>query len=140
MPFNVIDRQYWDVPTRPDQQESILVRHYNALENSVTNLLRTPVGERGGLFRPLWGSRLHRYLHEPLDELTMLMIKMELHYTLRKHFPLITVNLAKTDVSEIPEGAGGPGIRIRLAIDTRVYDGLQVSRTFQVDIQALGGE
>ena len=136
MPFLISDRQYWDVPTHPGQHEATLVRHYAALKNAVNNLFQTQVGDRGGLFRPLWGSRLKRYLHEPVSERTILMLKMELHYLLRKFFPLLSINMARTQITEL-QGSDGPGLHVRMVVSTEIYDRIQVDRTFEFDIRSL---
>jgi phage baseplate assembly protein W len=45
-----------------------------AIANSLMNLLRCPIGARGQIFQPTYGSLFLQWLHEPIDAFTAAMM------------------------------------------------------------------
>ena len=132
MPINREDRRYWDIPTLPD--DKLVLRHYEAMGNAIQNLFQTSLGDRGGIFRPNWGTYLHQWLHEPLDEISKRTILAVVRQDLSRHFPLIRMNRELSEVNELPEGQG-PGVSIKLVVDTSLYDQGGVSQIIPIDIR-----
>ena len=132
MPLNRQDRQYWDIPSIPEDR--LVLRHYEAMGNAIRNLFRTSLGDRGGLFRPNWGTYLHQWLQDPLDELSKRSILAVVRYDLNRHFPLVRVNTELSTVDNLPEH-DGPGVAIHLAIDTTLYDRGGVSQIIPINIR-----
>ena len=113
------DRQYWDIPSLPEDR--LILRHHEALGNAVRNIFRTSLGDRGGLFRPNWGTYMHQWLQDPLDEVSKRSILAAARHDVNRHFPLVRVNTSLSTVKNLPQREG-PGISIRLAVDTSLYD------------------
>jgi phage baseplate assembly protein W len=79
--------------TKPD-----LLPNTGSINNSLYNLFRCPVGARGPIFQPEYGSSLLRLLHEPLDYITANKIRMYSIQAVQKWEPRINLDLTLTRV------------------------------------------
>ena len=98
-----------DVNTNYDRGSPELVINMKAINNSIFNILSTPIGTR--VFRPTFGTSLHKYVNDPMDTQTALLIKASVAAALDKWEPRIKIDYHNTDVIPIPSG----GFRIVVA-------------------------
>jgi phage baseplate assembly protein W len=80
----------------PVTDDLLVVKDFNAIKNSITNLLLTVRGER--FFNPNIGSKIYDLLFEPMDFITSESLKSEIKYTIRAFEP--RVNLKNVLVNE----------------------------------------
>lgn len=83
----------------PNTQDIRKKRDVEAVRQSVRNLISTRKGERP--FKPKLGTRLFRYIFEPLDDITKTEIRREILDTLETYEPRVEV--LKVDISEYRE-------------------------------------
>jgi phage baseplate assembly protein W len=69
-----------------------------AINNSIYNLFRCPIGARGPIFQPDYGTSLQRLLHEPLDFITAHKIRMVSIQALQRWEPRIDVDVSRSKV------------------------------------------
>lgn len=79
---------------RPD-----LLADIKALVNSLFNLFSCPIGARGPIFEPEYGSMLISMLQEPMDALSANKIKASLIQSVQKWEPRIEIILNQTAVT-----------------------------------------
>lgn len=75
-----------------------LVPDVQAINNSLYNLFRCPVGARGPIFQPEYGSGLMQLLHEPLDYITANKIKMYLFQAIQRWEPRVNIDMGNSFV------------------------------------------
>lgn len=80
----------------PVTDDLLVVKDFNAIKNSISNLLFTVKGER--FFNPNIGSQIYDLLFEPMDFITSESLKSEISYTIRAFEP--RVNLKNVLVNE----------------------------------------
>lgn len=68
------------------------------LKASLFNLLNCPIGARGRIFQPEYGTKLLWYLQQPLDDATAEDIQMHLYNVFRRWEPRIEVGLGGIQV------------------------------------------
>lgn len=95
------------INTKPD-----LLPNFSAIFNSLYNLFSCPIGSRGPIFEPEYGTILYKLLHEPLDYMTANKIRVALIQAIQRWEPRIELDMANTSV--VPDYAL-PGYRINLA-------------------------
>lgn len=78
---------------------SRLDRDYKAIENSIRNILLTPVGTLPG--KPLFGSKIHSYLFDIIDGATLMFMEEEINVALGNWEPRALINAIKVD--QMPE-------------------------------------
>jgi phage baseplate assembly protein W len=78
---------------RPD-----LLPNIRALMNSLFNLFQCPVGARGPIFEPEYGSILYGMLQEPLDLISSNKIKAAVVQAIQRWEPRIEVDIMRTMV------------------------------------------
>lgn len=93
---------FLDINSNYDYNKKELVSNMNAINNSIFNILSTPYGSRS--FRPTYGSKLQRFVHEPMDDITAMQIKSFLMDALGKWEPRIEVDFHSTSVTPIDSG------------------------------------
>jgi phage baseplate assembly protein W len=96
------------------------------IKNNLRQLLLTEKGER--VMMPSFGLSLRKYLFEPLDETTFVMLRQEVLNTLETYFPIVKVvalNIVGGDVNN----EHLLKIRLTLKLSDSSLD------TFEVDIQ-----
>lgn len=76
---------------RPD-----LLPNIRALMNSLFNLFQCPIGARGPIFEPEYGSILFNMLQEPLDLISAAKIKAGVIQAIQRWEPRIEVDMANT--------------------------------------------
>lgn len=69
-----------------------------AINNSIYNLFRCPIGARGPIFQPEYGTSLIRLLHEPLDYITAHKIRMVSIQAIQRWEPRVDVDVARSTV------------------------------------------
>lgn len=79
-----------------------LVPDVQAINNSIYNLFRCPIGARGPIFQPEYGSGLMALLHEPLDTITANKIKMFLFQAIQRWEPRINLDMTNSYVQANP--------------------------------------
>lgn len=95
----VVDVTWLDVNTRIGEGfKADLLPEVQAINNSLHNLFRCPIGSRGPIFQPEYGALLMTLLHEPLDIITANKIRMILIQASQRWEPRIKVVLGRTTV------------------------------------------
>lgn len=84
---------------------------------SLLNLFNCPIGARGPLFEPTFGSMLYHFLQEPPGQQTAESIQVNLIQAIRTWEPRIDLNYGGTRVLFIPTL---PGYRITLNYTLRL--------------------
>lgn len=79
----------------PVTDDVIVTKDFNAIKQSINNLLLTAPGER--FFNPNIGSRISQVLFEPLDFIGANLVRSEIFYTIQAFEP--RVELIEVDVS-----------------------------------------
>lgn len=74
----------------------------DAIRNSLLNILTTPIGSRA--FVPEYGSRLYKFLQEPIDPVTSVQIEELLIQAIIKWEPRVQVIRSKTKVTPSSNG------------------------------------
>lgn len=75
-----------------------LVANIQAINNSIFNLLRCPIGARGPIFQPEYGTILYRLLHDPLDPITANKLRIAFIQALQRWEPRINIDLERSSV------------------------------------------
>ena len=83
----------------------------SALYCSFFNLMNCPVGARGRIFQPEYGSQLMWFLQQPFGTATAEQMKMSIMQTFARWEPRFQLNYAKTQITPI---STLPGYRVRL--------------------------
>jgi phage baseplate assembly protein W len=91
---------------RPD-----LLANVRALMNSLFNLFQCPIGARGPIFEPEYGSILYSMLQEPLDLISANKIKAGVVQATQRWEPRIEIDIMNTFV--VPE-YNNNAFRVRL--------------------------
>ena len=79
--------------------KSDLLPNVSAINNSLYNLFRCPIGARGPIFNPEYGASLYRILHEPFDYITANKIRVVLIQAVQRWEPRIDVDVGNTGVA-----------------------------------------
>lgn len=74
--------------------------------SSIYNILNCPIGDRGRIFQPTYGSLLYHFLQEPVHPETSDRIKALLVQAIEKWEPRIRLDLTRTAVVVADNGLG----------------------------------
>ena len=107
---------------------SLLVPDIQAINNSLTNLFRCPIGSRGKTFQPTYGTYLYQFLQEPMDDQTTNKVRASLIQSIEYWEPRIQLDYGNTTVQAVPSL---PGYVIRISYYYRVTS-QYVTTTFKV--------
>lgn len=96
------------------------VSNLEAIQDAVTQLLRTEPGER--VMLPRYGCNLRKYLFQPLDEATFESIKRDIQVSFNRY--IVGANLLALRVVPLgPSGpSGGNSLRVTLLIELKQED------------------
>lgn len=100
-----------------------LVSDYEAISNSIRNLLHCPIGTR--LFLNDYGSSLMSYIHEPIDDETAFKIEISILQEIERWEPRVEVLRSQTSVTPLPAGNGYKvfvAVKIRTTGQTAAVD------------------
>lgn len=75
-----------------------LLPNVYALVNSLFNLFQCPIGARGPIFEPEYGSALYSMLQEPLDIISARKIQIGLIQAVQRWEPRIEIDMTRTQV------------------------------------------
>lgn len=89
-----------------------LLPNIQAINNSLYNLFSCPIGARGPIFQPEYGTSLLRLLHEPLDDFTANKVKAFSIQAIQRWEPRVEVDMANSSVTPVPEL---PGYHVRIS-------------------------
>lgn len=64
--------------------------------SSLRNLFSCPIGARGKIFQPEYGSEWYQYLQEPLDDITAAKMQISMIQAIARWEPRIILNYANT--------------------------------------------
>lgn len=79
--------------------KSDLLPNMRALVNSLFNLFQCPIGARGPIFEPEYGSVLFNMLQEPLDFISARKIQIGLVQAVQRWEPRIELDMNRTQVA-----------------------------------------
>lgn len=80
----------------PVTDDIIVTKDFNAIKQSINNLLLTAPGER--FFNPNIGSRISQVLFEPLDFIGVNLVKSEIEYTINAFEPRVSLESVNVDI------------------------------------------
>ena len=83
-----------------------------AISNSLFNLFNCPIGARGRIFSPTYGSLWSQYLQEPIDAVTANSMWISMIQSIAKWEPRIKLNYGQTSI--IPD-LSIPGYQVRIS-------------------------
>lgn len=66
---------------------------------SLYNLLSCTPGERGRTFQPEYGSQWHRFLQEPIDNITADQMKISMIQSISRWEPRLKIDFANTSIT-----------------------------------------
>jgi phage baseplate assembly protein W len=95
--------------TKPDLLPDAL-----AVNNSLYNLFNCPVGGRGRIFQPEYGTYWYQFLQEPIDQVTANQMKISMIQAIARWEPRINID---TSNSFIQPDFSLPGYNVRIAFD-----------------------
>lgn len=75
-----------------------LLSNIRALVNSLFNLFQCPIGARGPIFEPEYGSILYWLLQEPMDHISAQKLKMACTQAIQRWERRIEIDLTRTRV------------------------------------------
>lgn len=84
-----------------------------AVQNSVENILNTPIGSRP--MEREYGSRLYYFVHEPMDAITEEDIRVSVIQALERWEPRIKIDVQKTNVQRLT-GTNGYSIELHFSV------------------------
>ncbi len=90
---------------RQDGQPDLLP-DISAIHNSLRNLFGCPIGARGPIFRPDYGTFLHQNLQEPIDNITAARIRASAIQSIQKWEPRVRIIPQQTFVLPNPNAYG----------------------------------
>jgi phage baseplate assembly protein W len=86
------DAIWLDVNTKARQNgQPDLLPNIQAINNAIRNLFGCPIGSRGPIFRPTYGTFLIRLLQEPIDAITAQKIRASSIQSLQKWEPRVRI-------------------------------------------------
>ncbi len=99
-----------------------LLSNIQAINNSLYNLLRCPIGARGPIFQPEYGTILYRLLHDPLDPITANKLRIAFIQAIQRWEPRINIDMERSAV--IPNYAiAGYEVKIYYTLATTLEQG-----------------
>jgi len=101
------------------------------IENSFYNIITTPLGTRQ--FRRDYGSKLHEFIHEPIDAFTAFEIEADLLQNLRLHEQRARIIRSRTTVSVLKPP--GIGFLIQIGYVIKITEAFY---TFRVKVERKG--
>lgn len=81
------------------------------VDSSFYNLFNCPIGNRGKIFQPEYGSELYWFLQQPTDAVTAAQMRIALVQAIARWEPRVTLDFSKTFIKPIYEL---PGYLIRI--------------------------
>lgn len=97
--FQISNVVWLDVNTQMDiNGKPDLVSNIQAINNSLFNLFRCPIGARGPIGQPQYGTGLLNLVHEPLDYITANKIRAVFIQAIQRWEPRIEVDMLRTRV------------------------------------------
>ena len=82
-----------------------LLPDVQAINNSLYNLIRCPIGARGPIGQPEYGTLIYYYLQEPCDYITANKIRITFIQAIQRWEPRIQLDMARTQI--IPDFDNG---------------------------------
>lgn len=89
-----------------------LVPNIQAINNSLFNLFSCPIGARGPIFQPEYGTALLQLLHDPLDLFTAQKLRLFVIQAIQRWEPRVEVDMASSTVMPVPSL---PGYYVKVA-------------------------
>lgn len=99
-----------------------------AISASLYNILNCPIGARGRIFQPTYGSLWYQYLQEPIDQITATKMTISTIQAIQRWEPRITLDNSN---SYINPNYGLPGYDVRIAFTVNLTSQKQ-QVTFQL--------
>lgn len=69
-----------------------------AIRNSLYNLFNCPIGARGKIFQPEYGSEWYQFLQEPIDAITAAKMRIGMIQSIARWEPRIVLDYSKTSI------------------------------------------
>jgi len=83
---------------------------------SLINLFRCPIGARGKIFQPEYGSEWYQFLQEPIDQVTAAKMQIAMIQAIARWEPRIQLDYSKTSITA---NTLIPGYEVRIVgVDT----------------------
>lgn len=102
----IVNVVWLDVNTKlGESPKPDLLPNFFAINNSLYNLFRCPVGARGPIGQPEYGVNLINLIHEPLDYITANRIRIVLIQAIQRWEPRIIVDMTRTRVDPVTESS-----------------------------------
>lgn len=79
---------------------------------SLVNLFNCPIGARGRIFQPTYGSMWYQFLQEPVDEVTAAAMRIAMIQSIQLWEPRITLDMNNTYITPV---LSLPGYTVRIS-------------------------
>ncbi len=83
-----------------------------AIKNSLFNIFNCPIGARGKIFQPEYGSEWYYFLQEPIDAITASKMNIAMIHAIARWEPRIILDYSKTFVRA---NLNLPGYEVRIS-------------------------
>lgn len=101
-----------------------------AINNSLFNLFNCPVGARGKIFQPEYGSEWYAFLQEPIDAITAMKMRISMIHAIQRWEPRLVLDFSNTSIVADPRL---PGYKVTIAgIEVLTNTPLQIQFTEQL--------
>ena len=94
-----------DLPDRVPDDLAIII-------SSLVNLFNCPIGARGKIFQPEYGSLWHHFLQEPIDDITAGKMRIAMIQAIARWEPRIQLDYANTSIEAVP---ALPGYNVKIS-------------------------
>lgn len=94
-----------------------------AVRNSLANLLNCPIGARGPIFNPTYGTLWTQFLQEPIDDVTANKMNLSTIQAIQTWEPRISIDTSSTFI--LPDYSL-PGYRVQIAFTLNLRSNRQV--------------
>lgn len=100
----------------------------SVLKSGLWNLFNCPIGARGRIFEPEYGSLWYHFIHEWTDETTSAQMRIAMVQAIQRWEPRVTVIMAETFIKRRLDL---PGFEVQISLRDNIT-GLRQSFNFEV--------
>lgn len=89
----------------------------SVMQSGLWNLFNCPIGARGRIFEPEYGSLWYQFIHEWMDDVTAAQMRIAMVQAIQRWEPRVTVILQDT---YIRQRLDLPGFEVRISIQSNI--------------------
>lgn len=102
--LSLVGAQWVDTNTRftQDNLPDRVPDSISIIYSSIFNLFNCPVGARGKIFQPEYGSEWYYFLQEPIDEQTASLMRIAMIQAIQRWEPRLILSQGRTSITADP--------------------------------------